>query len=491
MINDDFAVMGTIDITEYCKKTGEVVGHFSDENVITEQGINTLFLRLALEDNQDRMMFTNFSLGNDDGSQEDSTGGWTQLDPMPAKKRYTSMNQLTVYDVPPVDMVFDYPSQNEFQAATLLDGDYILDNFYPDEVDMIYTSATLRFKNGTSFSYKRFPARSLSRLIDVQIIWTFKFVNEHDYLCPVPPSEAEPRLYMVKNNMTYLHEIENEDIEKKTVDSSSDVSLVKAQPNGDVVSIEGDKLVKRQEDGTVDLDIALNIPDSVKVFDVDANSVPYLGLSTSDGKVVKTDKNGSVIWTTPMEAEIASVWIVNNSRLCVVTEDSDVDPATSENKMYILSATDGTIIYERTSVNSNNTTGKLDFASSSGGEFFAIQKPVSGSDKSYLVKLAYDLTEISRIELSGEVRCIYADHNNDILVGHDTFLSRYDADLNYIWQYDGGEYNHISVDRDARVYCATDDKVDVLDSELELFGSYSISGVTDISAVGRKWSYFS
>lgn len=178
-------IQGVIEIREICKETGEILSTYSDENVITHLGMNTLWLRSVYEDLDTNMKLKNFHLGIDYGAEEGDGGTWTQLDPKPAEKGYTSDNQFVVYAVPETDMVIQYPDANKVQYGTLLDGKYILDTFFPGDVDMRYSSATLRFENDTTFSYKRFPVRSLSRLIDVQIIWTFTIYNEEDYVCPV------------------------------------------------------------------------------------------------------------------------------------------------------------------------------------------------------------------------------------------------------------------------------------------------------------------
>lgn len=496
-------VNGVLKIREFSKETGQLLYEYEDKNVITNQGINTLFLRMALSDPSNSMKFSHFAFGIDDGSQEDVAGGWGPLNPKPALKRYTSLNQLTVYEVPFGDMVFDYPNDNEFQAATLLDGKFILDTYYPEEVDLTYTSATLRFDNNTTFSYKRFPVRSLSRLIDVQVIWTFRFVNEYDFLCPVPPSEAEKRIYSAQGDIFY-YTLADGSISETEVENHEDVRIVKSQPNGDVFFIKSDRrLTRMSESGSVSVDKDINISGSVTAFDVDVNNIGYLGTDSDTGTVVKLDANGSVIWSVNLSDNdgrtktVSSVWVINNSRVAVVTKDEDFSPGSSGNMIHVISAVDGTVIYSNTPINSEGRTGHFDFISSSGGEFFAIQKPAQSGDNSSLIKLAFDLTELSRIAISSEVKSIFADHNNDILVGYDngngSSLARYDADLNFIWKHDGdGDgYVHIGVDRDAKVFAATSERIDMMDSDLSLIATTSFSGALSMSVVGEKWSYFS
>ena len=502
MNNLGMGIKGVIIIREFSKETGELVGEYTDENVVTELGINTLFLRMTLSDDPNIMRFDHFTLGNDDGSAEEPGAGWAPLNPKPALKRYTTLNQYTVYDVPYGDMVFDYPNTNEMQAATLLDGNYILDSFFPDQVDMVYTSATLRFRNNTTFAYKRFPARSLSRLIDVQIIWTFKIVNEYDYVCPVPPSMAEKRLYVASDDLFYGLLDDSKVLQETTVSGLTNINHVKTLNDGTVYLIKDNKrLIISDESGSVSTNRVLNISRPVTALDVDQNGVVYVG--TQEGKVVKVNNSGGKIWTKNLAAdgknkEVSSIWVINTSRIGVSTKDTtDESPNTSGNMIHVLSATDGEIIYTTSIADSSNKTGYVTFISSSGGEYFAIQKAKNTGDDNALLKLAFDLSEIDRVNLLGETLDIYADHDNELIVSYidsGSVVERRDADLNYIWKYtdsDNSGYKYIVVDKNKYIYAVMDSKITTLNSELDRIDVSGIPSSRDASVVSEKWSYFS
>lgn len=506
MHNSNSKIRGFFTVREILKTTGEVISEYTEENVITEQGINTMFLRMVLPDVTNDMKFSRFKLGIDYGLEEDNNPEWSMLNPKPAKKDYTSLNQYVVYDVPEGDMVFDYPDQNTFQAATLLDGKYILDTYYEDDVDLRYTSATLRFFNETTFSYKRFPVRSLSRMIDVQIIWTFKFVNEYDYLCPVPPYESQLRLYSVENGLRFYESAIDDGmyiIESSIVDADATVSSVKAQPNGDVYYFKnGKRLVRLDEAGTVMVDRVLNLTADVTTFDVDVFGNVYAGLNNNIGTVVKLDMNGDVIWTKNLSSgnqkKVTSIWVVNNNRFGVSTKDTvNFNPDTSGNMIHLLNNVTGDIIYLSSIDNGTGTTGYLELFSSSGGELFAIQKPEAAGKPSSLIKLAYDLSEIDRVVLDKEVHSAYAMHDNNICIGTGSGegrLTKYNSDIEFIWDYvEGGTtgVKHISVDREGRVFFVTDTSVTIVTDELEFVATDNTSMLpVEISAVGSKWSYF-
>lgn len=152
-------------------ETGEVVNSetvFDEDNVITNEGLAEVMKRLTFPDGNanavDAYVF-NIVLGNDVGNGD-------LLNPQIAVSSLKSSDQSVVYEIPNADIAFTYVTATELQLGTMLNGTAILDAYFPNEVDMRYTSATIRLKNTKSLSYKRFPVRSLSRLVDIEIIWT-------------------------------------------------------------------------------------------------------------------------------------------------------------------------------------------------------------------------------------------------------------------------------------------------------------------------------
>lgn len=496
-------VDGWITIREISKETGEILSEFTDKNVITEQGINTLFLRMVLNDNENTMKFSRFKLGIDYGLEEDANADWTVFTPKPAEKHYTSLNQYVVYEVPELDMVFDYPDQNTFQASTLLDGKYILDTYHPDDVDLRYTSATLRFFNETTFSYKRFPVRSLSRLIDVQIIWTFKFVNEYDYVCPVPPYESILRLYSAElGNGLYRYDFDSEiaAITQTQVSPVADINVVRAMPNGDVIYIEyaSKRMVILNEAGEVQVNRVLSVPGRIECFDVDQFGFIYAGLSGTAGNIAKLDPLGEVVWVKSIaegkSKSVHSIWVVNNSRFMVSTNQPTNDsPDTSGNMVHLLDNAVGNVIYATSFANSIGKTGSLLTGfSSSGGEMFVIQKNPTVAD--CIIKVAYDLSEISRLDIEGDALTAFAAHDNFIVFGGGSYLNKYNADLEYIWKVrssDGSVFHQISVDRDDNIHACSAAQYHQFDADLNLQATHQLTTIpTDVSAVGSKWTYF-
>lgn len=165
MINtDNLHMNGRLKIREKDKQTGTILNEeFSEPNVVTVQGAS-IFLARATQNTGGSFINTIF-LGDD-------VGNGNLLNPDPAEEYFTGSVQQIVYQVPSSDITITYPDPFTFEVATVLDGTSILENNFPFDIDMRFSSATIRFANGDAFAYKRFPVRSLSRLVDIELIWT-------------------------------------------------------------------------------------------------------------------------------------------------------------------------------------------------------------------------------------------------------------------------------------------------------------------------------
>lgn len=162
-------VRGHLTIREFDSQSGNLINEYAEKNVITLEGYEEVMSRIldngsSVEDS----ILERIVIGDDTGSGD-------MIDPEDATDGLTSDDQDIVYEVRPEDMEFNRITSRNTEAVTFLDGTYIMDTYYPDEVDIRYCSATLRFKNGVTLSYKRFPARSISRLISIQMVWSITF----------------------------------------------------------------------------------------------------------------------------------------------------------------------------------------------------------------------------------------------------------------------------------------------------------------------------
>ena len=183
-------INGVVTIRTISKETGEVLDEFVDNNVVTTVGMEHLWKRVS--DSQDANNYTlqYFVLGSDYGVEEG--GDWSMFAPKPAKKEYTKDNQIILYEDDPANTAFAYPSDTELQVGTILDGSYIINNFFSSETVIFYNSATIRFGDGTVFSFKRFPVRSITKVVDVQISWKFTLVDSALFDCTLIDPFANP-----------------------------------------------------------------------------------------------------------------------------------------------------------------------------------------------------------------------------------------------------------------------------------------------------------
>lgn len=158
---------GHLTLREISKKTKETLSEVSENNVITLEGYAEIFKRLSF--NQDTMMYIDrIVLGED-------VGNGTAITPEPANETMTTADQQPTFTVNRTDLTFSYPSEKEMIISVILDGSDILNNSGLVDGEVRYSSATVRFGSDVTLSYKRFPLRTITPLIDIEISWRFYF----------------------------------------------------------------------------------------------------------------------------------------------------------------------------------------------------------------------------------------------------------------------------------------------------------------------------
>lgn len=284
-------INGVVTIRTICKKTGDVIDEFKDNNVVTLNGMEHLWTRAEGDKKTSDYTIQNFVLGSDFGVEEG--GDWSIFAPKPAQNNYTNENQFVIYEDSPTNTVFEYPDLNEMQVGTLLDGEAILDEYFPDEVTVRYNSATIRFGDGTVFSYKRFPVRSISRLVDVQILWTFTLVDSALFDCG--------------------------DIEPPVVEPEPDHSLGISVYAG----YWGDNTIHKMDDNAVMLWIYDGHTDWVNDIKVDENYVFSVG---RDMDIHIIDNDSSVVYNIIKNAhdDIINRVLIDDTRIVTVSNDQSV-----------------------------------------------------------------------------------------------------------------------------------------------------------------------
>jgi hypothetical protein len=156
-------INGHITMTVKDKQSGEILEVFDDKNLVTTIGMDQILKSITVKDTNNFVIDT-ISIGDDIGSG-------TVMNPEQPSLTYTKNNQNVVYSVPSDLFSITRPSLTTVQLHATFDGERVMES-YPDSPNLIYTSATIRTVGGEIISFKRFPARTISRLISVDVIWT-------------------------------------------------------------------------------------------------------------------------------------------------------------------------------------------------------------------------------------------------------------------------------------------------------------------------------
>lgn len=161
---------GYLTITHTDKNTGDVVSVHDDFQIITAEGTTALMKRFSSDTaNESGAYFWNIMLGDDVGSSG------TPASPQNATQLYSSADQNVVYEIPNGDITFSEPSPHHLRMNTVMDGAAIIASEQPASGSIKYSSATMRFFDGTVFAAKRFPTVIISNSVSIEITWTIAF----------------------------------------------------------------------------------------------------------------------------------------------------------------------------------------------------------------------------------------------------------------------------------------------------------------------------
>lgn len=149
-------------------RTGEVLDIFEQNNIVLDQGIQSIWQSMATADTNTLVIET-IKLGND-------VGNGTVTNPEQPTSTYTEGNQTVVYEIPVGDIIVSYPDPSSVQFFANVNGSVVMQNF-PTDPNVVYTSAALYNNAGQAFSYKRFTGRTISADISVDVSWTLNLAN--------------------------------------------------------------------------------------------------------------------------------------------------------------------------------------------------------------------------------------------------------------------------------------------------------------------------
>lgn len=158
-------VSGHVSIVTKCIKTGDILDVFENNNVFLDQG-KAIMVKAFAEGGDNRIK--TIHIGEDFGSgsimvPEDVTSDMTEAD------------QDEVYEVPTSSFTVSYPEADKVRFTASIDGPTLM-NEYPSKPNVVYTSATLRTVGGEAVAYRRFPPRTISDMVSVDIVWTLTII---------------------------------------------------------------------------------------------------------------------------------------------------------------------------------------------------------------------------------------------------------------------------------------------------------------------------
>lgn len=163
-----FGVVGVYEEVVRDIKTGEVIETFKEDNIVVDDGLDFIVTRLSTE-NTDSLILSSIKLGDD-------TGTGSVINPEMPTATYNSSNQNVIYEVPNAEISIDNPEPGALRFFATVNGATVMESF-PNDPNVVYTSATLRTVSDSVFSYKRFAGRTISALVSVDISWTIKLVR--------------------------------------------------------------------------------------------------------------------------------------------------------------------------------------------------------------------------------------------------------------------------------------------------------------------------
>lgn len=165
-MESNISIIGSVTITEK-DLDGNVLSVYTDNNVVTTLGKKSI-LRALTTKGSNLYTVESIVFGDDYGSG-------TVLAPEPPTENYLSTNQNVKYTLPIGNIAISYPTDTSTKLTGTIVGSTVMD-LYPSLPNIIFTSATIRDEGGVSIASKRFPARTISSLSNMDIEWTLKIL---------------------------------------------------------------------------------------------------------------------------------------------------------------------------------------------------------------------------------------------------------------------------------------------------------------------------
>ena len=163
---DKFGISGQFSMT-IRDESGGIIDQYVDNNIVLTSGKSHILKALSVKDTN---MYTvkTIRLGSDVGSG-------TLIEPEQPVSTLTEDSQTVIYTTPDTSMNITYPSLTKVTYNAIIDGASVM-ALFPEVPNIVYTSAAIITHGGLAIAYKRFPARTISSIISVDVSWTLEIL---------------------------------------------------------------------------------------------------------------------------------------------------------------------------------------------------------------------------------------------------------------------------------------------------------------------------
>lgn len=153
-------IKGSLSIMTTDKRTGEILDHYADSNVVVLDH-RKIFVKL-INQGLENYRVNRYKIGDDVGSG-------TESDPEPADETFTAVDQNVLYNTTEGIQV-SHSGDLLTIYNIFINGEDVMEE-HPTEDSISFTSIGLYSNNEILFSYKRFPARTITSTLNINILW--------------------------------------------------------------------------------------------------------------------------------------------------------------------------------------------------------------------------------------------------------------------------------------------------------------------------------
>lgn len=145
-------------------RTNEIVDSFDDPNIVVNTSRDIIIKRLY--ENNDAFRVRDAKIGNEVG-----TG--TENDPEAPTLDTVAADMSVIYEIDNIQDI-NYTDNLSLSYSIFINGFDVIDQY--TGIDSIgFTSIGLFAQNGLAFSYRRFPVRTITENININVIWTIYY----------------------------------------------------------------------------------------------------------------------------------------------------------------------------------------------------------------------------------------------------------------------------------------------------------------------------